>query len=399
MRPVDPGGAAARPVRIGVLGAAEIARRRMLPAFAAEPGVEVAAIASRKPERAAALTGRFGGEPVEGYAALLERDDVDAVYVPLPAALHAEWVERALLAGKHVLAEKPLTVDAARTRALLALARARHLVLRENVMFVHHSQHAAVRRLLDEGAVGRPRAFHAAFTIPELPPDDIRFSAGLGGGALLDVGLYPVRAALHVLGPGLRVAGAVLDRPPGHEVETSGAVLLRGPDGVTAQLTFGIGFGYRSSYEISGTTGRLCVDRAFTPPADHRPVLTLERAGGTERITLDADDQVANTVRKFARAVREGEGPAGPDRRATLRQALLLDAIRRAGRGEAAGQSGPGGGPARAGDGAAARPGDRVPARSGARDVPVLESVSRGRADHDLAVEGETSATGRGWKQ
>jgi predicted dehydrogenase len=383
MTPADPVTAPARPaparpapVRIGVLGAAGIARRRMLPAFAAVPGVEVAVVASRERQRAAALTERFGGEPVEGYAGVLERDDVDAVYVPLPAALHAEWVERALLAGKHVLAEKPLTGDAARTRALLALARARGLVLRENVMFVHHAQHTAVRRLLAEGVVGRPRAFHAAFTIPELPPDDIRFRAGLGGGALLDVGLYPVRAALHLLGPGLRVVGAVLERPPGREVETSGAVLLRGPDGVTAQLTFGIGLGYRSSYEISGTAGRLCVDRAFTPPADHRPVLVLERAEGVERIALDADDQVAGAVRDFARAVREGEGPAGPDHRETLRQALLLDAIRRAG---AAGLS------VSAGGGAPAWPGER--------GVPVLESVSRAPADHGLAGEGGTSAT------
>ncbi|MDO0926671.1 Gfo/Idh/MocA family oxidoreductase [Streptomyces sp. TG1A-8] len=327
MRPPADG----RPVRIGVLGGAGIARRRMLPAFASAAGVEVAAVASRERARAAELTGLFGGDPVEGYAGVLERDDVDAVYVPLPAALHAEWTHRALLAGKHVLAEKPLTGDAARTRALLALARARGLVLRENVMFVHHAQHATVRRLVAEGAVGRPRAFHAAFTIPELPPDDIRFDAALGGGALLDVGLYPVRAALHFLGPGLEVAGAVLDRPPGREVETSGAVLLRGPDGVTAQLTFGIGLGYRSSYEICGTRGRIGVDRAFTPPADHRPVLALERAGRVERITLDADDQVANTVRDFVHAVRTGEGPAGPDHRATLRQARLLDAIRRRG--------------------------------------------------------------------
>ncbi|WP_399930788.1 Gfo/Idh/MocA family protein [Streptomyces kanamyceticus] len=340
----------ALPVRIGVLGTAGIARRRMLPAFAACDVTEVAAVASRSAAKAAEQTARFGGVPVQGYAALLERDDVTAVYVPLPVALHAVWVERALLAGKHVLAEKPLTGDPARTRGLLALARARGLVLWENVMFVHHSQHAVVRRLVADGAVGAPRSLNAAFTIPALPPDDIRFDAGLGGGALLDVGLYPVRAALHLLGPGLEVAGAHLHRPAGLATETTGAVLLRGPGGVTAQLTFGIGCGYRSRYEISGAEGHLAVDRAFTPPADHRPVLRLERRGREELITLEAEDQVANAVRAFADAVRD---PAGPDidHRQTLRQALLLDAIRRT-----------------------------------APPVPGLEPLSRPHTDHGVAV-------------
>jgi len=324
------GGPGGRPVRIGVLGTADIARRRMLPAFAASPLTEVTAVASRDRAKAAQPAARFGGRPVHGYAGVLDRDDVDAVYVPLPVALHAEWVERALLAGKHVLAEKPLTGQGAATRRLLALARARGLVLMENVMFVHHAQHAAVRRLVADGAIGHVRAFSAAFTIPELPPDDIRFSAELGGGALLDIGLYPVRAALHFLGAGLEVSGAVLHRPRGREVETSGAVLLRRPDGVTAQLTFGIGFGYRSEYELFGSAGRIRVERAFTPAADHRPVLRLEREGRGEEITLDAQDQVARTVGEFAGTVRDRTRRPEVDHRLTLRQSLLLDAVRRA---------------------------------------------------------------------
>jgi predicted dehydrogenase len=315
------------PVRIGVLGAAGIARRRMLPAFTAGALTQVAAVASRDPERAKELAERFGGAPVHGYQEVLERDDVEAVYVPLPVALHAEWVERALRAGKHVLAEKPLTGEADRTGELLALARERGLVLMENVMFVHHPQHAAVLRMVADGVIGEVRAFHAAFTIPGLPPGDIRFSAALGGGALLDVGLYPVRAALHLLGDDLAVCGASAHRPADREVETSGAILLTRPDGVTAQLTYGIGFDYRSSYEICGSQGRITVDRAFTPPADHRPVIDVQRAGGPEPVTLDPDDQVAGTVRAFAEAVR-GTGP-GPGHPATLRQAVLLDEIRR----------------------------------------------------------------------
>lgn len=179
------------PLRLGVLGCAGIAVRRMLPAFAACPDIEIAAVASRDPAKARQVAERFGCRPVHGYGELLELDDIQAVYIPLPAALHAQWTEAALNTGRHVLAEKPLTTDRQRTGELLELADTRDLVLMENVMFVHHHLHRAVRSLVADGAIGELRAFQAAFTIPPLPDGDIRYDPELGGGALADVGVYP----------------------------------------------------------------------------------------------------------------------------------------------------------------------------------------------------------------
>ena len=308
------------------MGCADIATRRMLPAIAAEPGVVPAAVASRDHGRAAAVAARYGCAAVGGYAALLERSDVDAVHVPLPIALHAPWVERALLAGKHVLAEKPLTTDAARTAELAALARSRGLVLMENVMFLHHSMHRRLRELIDGGAVGEPRSFAAAFTIPPPPAGDIRYRPDLGGGALLDIGLYPLRAAQLLLGPRLDVVGADLREDPRHGVDTEGAVLLRTPEGVTAQLTFGMRHAYRNTYELWGSEGGLRVERAFTPPADLRPVVHHERQGERRTLSLDADDQCRGTVRAFAAAVRGGGPGSGIEGSVAL--AELLDAVR-----------------------------------------------------------------------
>ncbi|MFI8204977.1 Gfo/Idh/MocA family protein [Streptomyces sp. NPDC085937] len=312
------------PVRIGVLGCADIAVRRMLPAFTASPDVEVAAVASRDRGRAEGTAGRFGCRPVHGYAELLDRDDVQAVYVPLPAALHAHWVEAALEAGKHVLAEKPLTTDPDTTERLLELAGKQGVALMENVMFLHHPRHEAVRRLVADGRIGEPKSLHAAFTIPPLPDSDIRYDPGLGGGALADVGLYPLRAALHFLGPELEVIGARLAQGPGRRVETSGAALLGTPDGVTAHVTFGMEHAYLSRYELWGSEGRITVDRAFTPPADFVPLVGLHTSAGTEEIRLTPADQVAATVAAFVASVRAGHAP-GAD---TLRQAVLLDAVR-----------------------------------------------------------------------
>ncbi|MFF0523378.1 Gfo/Idh/MocA family protein [Actinomadura nitritigenes] len=315
-----------RPLRIGLMGCADIARRRVLPAIAAAPDAELVAVASRDAARAADTARRFGGRPVHGYEALLELADVEAIYVPLPPALHARWVEAALRAGRPVLAEKPLTTSAAETGRLLALAAERGLVLMENVMFVHHGQHAVVQKLVAEGRIGEPRSFHAAFAIPRRPDGDIRHRADLGGGALWDTGLYPVRAALHLLGPDLTVAGATAERGPGRKVDTWGTALLRSSGGVAAHLTFGLDNAYTSGYALWGSEGKIIVDRAFTPPADHRPALLLERPSGTEELVLEPDDQVARTVAAFVAAVRNGSlAPGAAD---CLRQAELLDDIR-----------------------------------------------------------------------
>ncbi|MEU1185463.1 Gfo/Idh/MocA family oxidoreductase [Streptomyces sp. NPDC005820] len=317
-------------LRIGVLGCADIAVRRMLPAMAAHPDVVVTAVASRDRAKAEKSAAPYGAAAVEGYGELLGREDVDAVYAPVPAALHAEWTGAALRAGKHVLAEKPLTLDPDETRRLLELAGNAGLGLMENVMFVHHGLHRTVRDLMADGAIGELRSFQAVFGIPRLPDNDIRHDPELGGGALWDVGVYPLRAALYFLGDELEVLGAHLHRGAGRLVETAGTALLRTPGGVGVQVAFGMDHAYRASYELWGSEGRMVVDRAYTPPADFTPIIRLERRSRTEEIRLAPEDQVAATVAAFVASVRSGAGPAY-DRAAPLRQAELLDAVRRVG--------------------------------------------------------------------
>lgn len=314
-------------LRFGVLGCADIAERRMLPALAADPAVRVTAVASRHAGRAAEVAGRFGAEPVHGYDQVLDRDDVDAVYIPLPCGLHAEWIERCLIAGKHVLAEKPVSTDTERTAGLVKLANDRGLLLMENAMFLHHSQHAAVRSLVGDGSIGKLRSFASCFAIPGKPADDIRYQAALGGGALLDVGFYPVRAALHYLGTNATVAGAVLRYDTAAGVEVSGSALLTTPTGVTAHLTFGMEHSYRTRYELWGSAGRIALDRAFTPPDTYRPTLRLYQQDRREERDLPADRQFGNVVTAFRAAVAGGM-TGTPDADVVIGTASTLDSIR-----------------------------------------------------------------------
>jgi NDP-hexose-3-ketoreductase len=322
------------PLRFGLLGCGDIAARRTLPALLRTPGAELAAAAARDPARAAAFADRFGGTAAPSYEELLARPDVEAVYLCLPTMLHAEWAARALRAGKHVLVEKPLATNGADAQALYALARERGLVLLENFMFLHHGAHRQVSALLEGGVLGTVRNVSAAFTIPPRPAGDTRLDPQVGGGALLDNGVYPLRAALRFLGCGLTVAGAVLHTSPEHGgVDLSGSVLLSAPQGATAQIRFGMEHHYRSWYEIQGSAGTLSVDHVYTTAPDHEPVIRLTVGLDSSELRVPAEDHFEAVLRFFAAAVRDPDAqqPALPLLgEESRRQAGLLDGIRAA---------------------------------------------------------------------
>jgi len=308
-------------LRLGVLGCAGIAERRMLPSMLHQPLVSIVAIASRDLARATSFTDRFGGVPVAGYDALLARDDVDAVYLPLPPALHVEWALRALDAGKHVLCEKPFAPSLADAERVVAAARERGLLVMESFMFLHHSQHAAVAKLLADGAIGEPCAFHSEFGVPMLPGDPPRHA-----GTLPEVAVYPIRAAQHILGDGLTVLGAHLRTDGERGLPTGGGALLVSPAGVTAHLTYGVEHGYRSGYAIWGSAGRLSLARAFTPPDDFSPVLRLSRPSGVQELTLEPDRPFVNIAGAFSRTILHG-GDFARHRDDIVDHARLVDRI------------------------------------------------------------------------
>jgi NDP-hexose-3-ketoreductase len=317
----------AKPLRIGVIGCAAIAARRMLPALVADPDTEVTAIASRQEAKAIRFTERFGGAPVTGYDRLLERPDIDAVYVPLPALMHAEWIERALRGGKHVLSEKPLATTERDAERLVALAAARDLVLLESFMFLTHSQHAFVREKLAQGAIGTLRHLTAEFAFPARPASDIRYRPDVGGGALTDIGVYPVRTALMYLGGDIEVLGSWLHYDHDLGVDLGGAALVGAPNGVTAHLTFGMEHSYRSQYALWGSHGRIAVRWAYTPPPTHSPLIRIEQQDRVEEITLPAEDQFAKVVAAFVARVRYGM-PSGLEGDSVITQAALVDRVR-----------------------------------------------------------------------
>lgn len=330
-----------RALRMGVIGCADIAIRRILPVLAAHEDVSLVSVASRSRAKAERVGALFGCRGVTDYASLLDRDDLDAVYIPLPPGMHHEWALRALRAGKHVLVEKPMSDSYENTLQLISTAAGLDLVLAENFMFLHHSQHAAVRSLLDS-KVGELRVFSSSFAVPPLKPDSFRYQAGLGGGALLDVGVYPLRAAQLYMTGEPEVLGACLRMDEATGVDVAGSVLLGDTAGATAQLDFGFEHSYRSTYALWGNRGRVSVRRAFTPPEQLKPVIRIEQQDEVVERALPEDNQVFNAIDAFVRAAR-ADDPLSSGTSITLRQARLVDRIRHVARmvgGPAAGRSG-----------------------------------------------------------
>src|SRR5437867_2606778 len=180
-------------LRWGILGVAKI-NDRLLPGFRGAANAHLVAIASRSLEKAAAAA-RAAKIPVAhgSYEALLADRNIDAVYIPLPNSLHAEWTHKAADAGKHVLCEKPLAPTAAEARAVVDYCRSKKVKLMDGFMWPHHARTARLRQLLDSGAIGEVRHVAGTFTFA-LGEDatNIRLQRDMAGGSLLDVGCYPV---------------------------------------------------------------------------------------------------------------------------------------------------------------------------------------------------------------
>lgn len=255
-------------VRWGIIGTANIARAVFLPGLR-QAGGDAAAVAGREAGRAGQFARDNGiGRGVAGYQALIEDQDIDALYIPLPNSLHAEWTIRALEAGKPVLCEKPLCGTLSDTERVLTSARQTGTLLWEAFAFPFHAQLARLRRLIADGAIGDLMEIKSNFHFAVTRPDNIRLSRELEGGALLDVGCYPVRLAAELFGAAHESAWATASRGgQGVDVDTWG--VLGYPAGRRLLLSCGFGRSYDAFTTLEGTAGQIHVTNPFHPgPGD-----------------------------------------------------------------------------------------------------------------------------------
>ena len=320
-------------IRIGILGASDIAFRRFLPALKSVRTFEFAGVAvadyrewgagldekSYKPllaakrEKAQKFIDNYGGKIFVGYENLIRSEDVDAVYIPLPPSLHFRWCQEALSAGKHVLSEKPCTTSLKDTMELVDLAQAKGLALYENYAFGLHRQ------------IGFPYRSAA----------DFRYDPKMGGGALLDCGGYVLKAVQLFTGGDVEVVTSALHYTDRHDVDMYGSAVLIGKNQVEAQsasqitsqiasqIAFGMDNSYKCELEIWGSQACIFAPRIFTPPAEMETQIIV-KGQSEEIIKVMPDDQFAHAIEYFGSCIENPEAreTAGKE---ILAQSRLVD--------------------------------------------------------------------------
>ena len=273
-------------VRIGCLGAAKIANQALFKPAAVVDGATVVAIAARDRDRASAMASKRGIPTVHrSYADLVADDDVDAVYVPLPNGLHAEWTIKALEAGKHVLCEKPFTANVEEAEAVAAVARSSGRVVMEAFHWRYHPVAARVLSLIDAGAVGSVRRVEAAFRFPLLARGDIRWQLDLAGGAFMDAGCY----AVHMIrtfarsGEPTVVSATATERSPGVDASLRAELLFAEGD-VRATASASMWSPPRIVATVTGDEGSIKVLNPLAPHVWHRVLVSNGEAKRREKV-------------------------------------------------------------------------------------------------------------------
>jgi predicted dehydrogenase len=298
-----------KPLRFGVLGAAKIARS-FVAAVAKSELIDVMAVASRDLEKGTAFAREFDITRVHGsYDALLEDPSVQAVYVPLPNTLHAEWVIKALTAGKHVLCEKPIAVSSADAREMYETARRHGVYLAEAYPYRAQQQTLELQRLLADGAIGRVQTIHACFGVMFNDPANIRLDPDRGGGALLDAGSYAMNFVRMIAGEKPDRVNA-LARWGNSGVDLSVVANLDFPSGLLGQITCSFNTAYHRHALIAGTDGILETTFLNSPPDAGPPEFHIRRGipatTPRETITVAGGSGFFAEAESFALAVAEG---------------------------------------------------------------------------------------------
>jgi D-xylose 1-dehydrogenase (NADP+, D-xylono-1,5-lactone-forming) len=308
-------------MRLGILSTADI-NRKVIPGAHASEKVELVAVASRELARAEEYAATWEISRAYGsYEALLEDDEVDAVYIPLPNTMHREWSIRSLEAGKHVICEKPFSRRAEDVEAAFDAAERTGRLLTEAFMYRHNPQTARLSELVRDGAIGELRVVRSAFSYALYDEDNIRLRTDVEGGSLMDVGCYCVSGSRLLAGEPESVFGRAYVGPTGTDWLFTAS--LRFPGDVLGLFDCGTSLAERDELEAIGTEGSLFLD---DPWHCTEPVIELRREGAIERIELEAVDSYRLELENLADAIA-GTEPLLLGRDDAVGQARTIEAL------------------------------------------------------------------------
>ncbi len=288
-------------INIGILGAANIATRSVIPALCSlKETYTFSSIASRNEESLKTLKNSYHIQTYTSYKKLLEEANIDAVYIPLPTGLHYPWVKSALEKKLHVLVEKSLATTHEESQELNTLAKKNNLVLLENFQFRCHPQYKFLVDIINSKELGELRCLRASFGFPPFASkDNIRYKPELGGGALLDAGAYTTKISQLLLGEDLKVRAASLHYDSSLGVSLYGGAYLENQQGISSQIAFGFDNQYQCGIELWGSKGLLKTNRLFTAPENFEPEFSITNSSSTKIFKVEKANHFVEMLKYF----------------------------------------------------------------------------------------------------
>lgn len=287
-------------VRFGILACSSVARRRTIPAILAAANAHLERIGSRSLEKAQRYAAEFGCGKSGTYEDVLRDDAVDAIYISTPPAEHEHWILEAARYGKHVYCEKPAVGSYAAACRITELFAAKGLRIMEGYMFRYHPQHRVVQDLIRGGRIGVPKLFQGWYLYPYPQGGNFRLQRTLGGGVFRDAAGYLVAAVMDIFSEKPTSVFCDMTTCDVSSVDDFVGMLIEFSGGRRAQTAAAFGLQYRSRYAITGTAGRVEVQRAFAVGADQAATIVLETDQKEETIEVSAADQFKLMIDDFS---------------------------------------------------------------------------------------------------
>ena len=314
----------------GVLSTAQIGVTQVIPAIQRSNNGKVIAIASRNVDKAQEIANELNIEKAYGsYEELLDDPAIDAVYIPLPNALHKEWVIKAAEKKKHVLCEKPVAVHLAELDEMVEACEKNGVTFMEAFMYQFHPQHAKVKELIADGVIGEVATVRASFTFFLDDQSNIRLSEDLAGGSMFDVGCYTLHSIRNILDAEPVAVYAAQNKRGKFQVDTTMAGVLHFADGKLGIFDSSFEAENQNVYEVSGSKGRIIVNGAYRPDTNESGNgEIIVTANGETQVHQVPGDQYKLMVEHFAEAVLEKK-PLYYNTDKMRNQMKVLDAVYR----------------------------------------------------------------------
>lgn len=337
-------------MKLGIICPSEIALRRFMPAIQNINDIEfvglgvcneterfgeqlpekfiVDIVMNAEHEKANLFIKEYGGKIFNGYQTIVESNEIEAIYIPLPPALHYKWAKLALECGKQVLVEKPSTISTKDTYDLVRIADTKGLAIHENYMFVFHQQLQDIKEIVDSGEIGEVRLYRISFGFPKRAANDFRYNKFLGGGALIDAGGYTIKYASMLLGKTAKLVYAQMNYTDEFKVDMYGSAAMVNEKGLTAQIAFGMDNNYKCELEVWGSKGCLTTGRVLTAPVGFVPTVTIRKGNEEEIRKLSADDAFGKSIKHFLLCMTDEE-TRRDNYDALIKQTELVEQFRR----------------------------------------------------------------------